>query len=39
MIQYAYVSAPEQPREVVRVLFDKEHLIIGIQPLVWKNEP
>jgi hypothetical protein len=38
MIQYAYVSAPEQPREVVRVLFDKEHLIIGIQPLLWKNE-
>lgn len=38
MIQYAYVSAPEQPREVVRVLFDKEHLIIGIQPLVWKGK-
>lgn len=38
MIQYAYVSAPEQPKEIVRVLFDKEHLIIGIQPLVWKEK-
>ncbi|MBE9603188.1 hypothetical protein [Pedobacter sp. MC2016-24] len=36
MIQYAYESAPEEPNEIIRVLFDKEHLIIGIQPLVRK---
>lgn len=33
LIQYAYVGAPETPNEIVRVLFDKENLIIGIQPL------
>lgn len=32
-IQYAYASAPENPKEVVRVFFDKENLIIGIVPL------
>ena len=36
MIQYAYESAPEEPNEIIRVLFDKDHLIIGIQPLVRK---
>lgn len=37
-IQYAYENAPEQPKEVIRVLFDKESRIIGIQPLVWKEK-
>lgn len=37
MIQYAYISAPEVPNEIVRVLFDKENLIIGIQPLTRKE--
>lgn len=32
LIQYAYVGSPEAPNEVIRVLFDKENLIIGIQP-------
>lgn len=38
MIQYAYESAPEDPKEIIRVLFDKEHLIIGIQPLARKEK-
>lgn len=38
MIQYAYASAPEEPNEIIRVLFDKDHLIIGIQPLVRKAQ-
>ncbi|WP_316842600.1 hypothetical protein [Pedobacter gandavensis] len=36
MIQYAYESASEDPKEVIRVLFDKENLIIGIQPRTMK---
>lgn len=36
MIQYAYASAFEDPKEIIRVLFDKENLIIGIQPLTKK---
>lgn len=38
VIQFAYDDAPEQPKEVIKVLFDKEHTIIGIQPLVWKEK-
>lgn len=36
VIQYIYANESEQPKEGVKVVFDKEHFIIGIQPLVWK---
>ncbi|WP_442587445.1 hypothetical protein ACSBL2_15480 [Pedobacter sp. AW31-3R] len=38
VIQFCYASAPEQPNDMVKVVFDKEHFIIGIQPLVRKKE-
>jgi len=37
MIQYTYSSASEQPNEILKVLFDKDNLIIGLQPLVRKE--
>ena len=36
VIQYTYANESEEPKEGVKVMFDKEHFIIGIQPLVWK---
>jgi len=33
VIEYAYVSSPELPKEIIRVVYDKENLILGIQPL------
>lgn len=38
VIQYVYANAPEQPKEVIKVIFDKEHFIIGIQPLVFREK-
>lgn len=32
-IQYAYINASNPPAEIVKVLFDSEHLIFGFHPL------
>lgn len=38
MIEFAHINTPNPPNEILRVLFDKDHLIIGIQPLVRKEK-
>lgn len=36
VIQYGYAGVSAKSKEGVKVVFDKEHFIIGIQPVVWK---
>lgn len=37
-IQFSYVNEGEEPTQVMNVLFDPAHLVIGIQPLARKSK-